>query len=179
MSIPAPSALNRTIYNDFEEEFIESWTDMNKSYQAAADLDKLQMQHDNIDEYITRFAELACKALYHEDDAAVLAKFKSGLPLGLLEPCVHHDDPQNWQAWTRSVRAHQAILTSLKAHRTNTTQQPPSPMRVYTPTPPSTPPPTPMAIDKMYTIPARRQSTGPVTTFPLFYPFDTYQGLYS
>ena len=161
LSIPAPSTPNRTIYDDFEEEFIKSWTDTNEPYRAAADLNKLRMQHDNVDEYITRFAELACKVLYHEDDPAVLEKFKSGLPLELLEPCMHHDSPQNWGAWTRSVRACQAILTSLKAHQTDTTRRSPSPMKICTPTPPSTPPPTPMEIDKMYTIPARRQPTNP------------------
>ena len=119
------------------------------------------MQHDNIDEYITKFAELAHKALYHENDPAVLEKFKLGLPLELLEPCMHHDDPRTWEAWTRSARACQAILTSLKAHQTNTTQRSPSPMKVCTPTSPSTPPPTPMEIDKIYTIPARCRSTSP------------------
>ena len=161
LSIPAPSAPDRTIYDDFEEEFITSWIDMNEPYQAAAELDKLQMQHDNVDEYITRFAELARKALYHEDDPAVLAKFKSGLPFELLKPCVHHDDPQNWEAWTKSARTRQAILTSLKAHQSNTMQRPLSPIKECTPTPPSTPPPVPMEIDKMYTIPARRQSPKP------------------
>ena len=161
LSIPAPSAPNRTIYDDFEKEFIESWADTNEPYRAAADLDKLRMQHDNVDEYITRFAELAHKALYHEDDPAVLEKFKSGLPLELLEPCMHHDSPQNWEAWTRSTRARQAILTSLKAHRTDTMHRPPSPMKVCTPTPPSTPSPIPMEIDKMYTIPAQRQTANP------------------
>ena len=119
------------------------------------------MQHDNVDEYITRFAELARKALYHEDDPAVLEKFKSGLSLELLEPCVQHDDPRNWEAWTRSARMRQAILTSLRAHQNDTTQRSPSPMKVCTPTPPSSPPPTPMEVDKMYTIPARRQSPNP------------------
>jgi hypothetical protein len=161
LSIPAPSAPNRTVYDDFEEEFIESWTDTNEPYQAAADLDKLRMQYDNVDEYITRFAELARKALYHENDPAVLEKFKSGLPLELLEPCMHHDVPQNWEAWTRSARACQAILTSLKAHQTDMMQRSPSPMKAYTPTPPSTPPLIPMEIDKMYMIPARRQTTNP------------------
>ena len=144
------------VYEDFEEEFIKSWTDTNKPYRAAAELDKLRMQHDNIDEYITKFTELARKVLYHEDDPAVLEKFKSGLPLELLEPCMHHDDPRTWKAWTRSARARQAILTSLKAHQTDMTQQSPSPMKVCTPTPPLTPPPTPMEIDKIYTIPAQR-----------------------
>ena len=161
LSIPAPSAPNRTICDDFEEEFIESWTDTNEPYQVAADLDKLRMQHDNVDEYITRFAELVRKALYHEDDSVVLEKFKSGLPLELLEPCMHHDSPQNWEAWTRSAHARQAILTFLKAHQADATQRSPSPMTICTPTPPSTPPPVPMKIDKMYTIPVQRRSANP------------------
>ena len=155
MSIPAPSAPNRTVYEDFEEEFIESWTDTNESYRAATALDKLRMKDENVDEYIAKFAELARKVLYHKDDPAVLEKFKSGLPLELLEPCMHHDDPRSWEAWTKSARMRQAILTSLKAHQTDTTQRSPSPMKVCTPTPPSTPPPIPMVIDKIYTIPAR------------------------
>ena len=161
LSIPAPSAPNRTVYEDFEEEFIKSWTDTNESNHATAALNKLRMTDEKIDEYITMFAKLARKALYHEDDPAVLEKFKSGLLLELLEPCMHHNDPRSWETWTRSARTRQAILTSLKAHRTDTTQRSPSPMKVCTPTPPSTPPPIPMEIDKMYMIPARRQSTDP------------------
>ena len=94
LSIPTPSAPNKMIYEEFEEEFIESWTDTNESYCTAAALDQLRMKNKNVDEYITIFAELARKALYHEDNPAVLEKFKSGLPLELLEPCMHHDDPR-------------------------------------------------------------------------------------
>ena len=107
------------------------------------------------------FAELARKALYHEDNPAVLEKFKSGLPLKLIKPCMHHDDPRSWEAWTRSARTRQTILTSLKAHQSDATQRSPSPMKICTPTPPSTPPPTAMEIDKLYTIPARRQIASP------------------
>ena len=95
MSIPTPSAPTCTIYDDFEEEFIESWTNTNEPYRAAAELDKLRINHDDIDTYITCFAELAHKALYHEDDPAILEKFKAGLPLELLEKCMHHDNPLN------------------------------------------------------------------------------------
>ena len=58
-----------------------------------AELDKLQMKNENVNEYITIFAELARKALYHKNDPAVLEKFKSGLLLELLEPCMHHNNP--------------------------------------------------------------------------------------
>ena len=74
---------------------------------------------------------------------------------------MHHDSPRNWEAWMRSARTRQAILTSLKAHQTDATQRSPSPMKVYTPTPPSTPPLTPMEIDNIYTIPMRRRSASP------------------
>ena len=109
LSIPTPSAPNKTVYEDFEEEFIKSWTDTNKPYHAAAELDKLQMKNDNIDKYITVFAKLVHKVLYHKDNPTVLEKFKSGLLLKLLELCMHHDDPQNWEAWMRSACACQAI----------------------------------------------------------------------
>ena len=39
------------------------------------------MKHENVNEYVTKFAKLARKVLYHEDDPVVLEKFKSGLPL--------------------------------------------------------------------------------------------------
>ena len=74
---------------------------------------------------------------------------------------MHHNDPRTWEAWTRSTRTRQAILTSLKTHQADTTRRSPSPMKVCTPTPPSTPPSTPMEIDKIYTIPARHRSTSP------------------
>ena len=74
------------------------------------------MEDNDIDTYITVFAELARKVLYHEDNPAVLEKFKARLPLELLEPCMHHDDPRNWDAWAQSTRKRQAILTSIKTH---------------------------------------------------------------
>ena len=74
---------------------------------------------------------------------------------------MHHDEPQNWEAWTKSARTRQAILTSLKAHRLDTTPRPLSPMKECVPTPPSTPPPVLMEIDKMSVVPTRRQSPSP------------------
>jgi hypothetical protein len=68
---------------------------MNEPYRATADLDKLRIEGNDIDTYIMVFAELARKVLYHKDDPTILEKFKAGLPLELLEPCMHHDNPQN------------------------------------------------------------------------------------
>ena len=80
---------------------------------------------------------------------------------GLCHLCKRHGHIQRHcpkKLPEQPARARQAILTSLKTHQADTIQRSPSPMKVCTPTPPSTPPPTPMEIDKMYTIPARRRS---------------------
>ena len=74
---------------------------MNKPYQAAAELDQscvIGFDGNAIDTYITCFAELVHKVLYHENDSVVLEKFKVGLLLELLKNCMHHDEPHNWDA---------------------------------------------------------------------------------
>jgi hypothetical protein len=162
MSNPVPRPPFFTTYDEFEHDFIKSWTDTNEPYCAAAELNKLCMKNDDVDTYITVFAELARKALYEENNPAVLEIFKAGLPLDLLEKCMHFDEPQNWDAWMRSVRARQAILTSLKVHRTDTHERSTSPTQVMplttSTTPPTLPPPEPMQCDKVstYVVPARR-----------------------
>jgi hypothetical protein len=116
LSNPVPRPPFLTTYDEFEHDFIESWTDTNEPHRAATELNKLRMKNDDVDTYITVFAELARKALYSENDPAVLEIFKAGLPLDLLEKCMHFDEPHSWDAWMRSARTRQAILTSLKAH---------------------------------------------------------------
>ena len=153
LSNPAPSDLQMTVYDDFEFAFIESWTDTNEPYRATAELDQLRMEENDVDTYVMVFAKLARKVLYHEDDPAVLEKFKAGLPLELLEPCMHHDEPRNWDAWTQSTRKRQAILTSIKTHRPIEPPCTPSPMERYSLSPPSLDLAVPMELDKMYTIP--------------------------
>jgi hypothetical protein len=158
MSNPVPRPPFLSTYDEFEHDFIESWTDTNEPYRAAAELNKLRMRNDDVNTYITVFVELACKALYKENDPTVLEIFKAGLPLHLLEKCMHFDEPHNWDAWTRSARAHQAILTSLKAHQTDEHERSAPLTQEMPPTPSTTPPPEPMQCDKVstYVVPTQR-----------------------
>ena len=89
--IPTPPHLN--IWNKFEQDFIQDWDDIKTHYKVAAELNKLKMEGSNIDHYITKFAELAQKVQYQQNDPAVLEKFKHGLPVRLLEAAMHHDQP--------------------------------------------------------------------------------------
>ena len=113
MSIPAPSLPNQTMWDNFECAFLEDWTNVNKPYQAAADLDTLRMISNDINSYITQFAELARKALYQENDPTVLKMFKQGLPFKLLDLCMNHNKPNTWEAWKTSTRKCQAIITAM------------------------------------------------------------------
>jgi hypothetical protein len=129
---------------------------MNKPYHTAAELNKLCMKNNDIDTYITMFAELACKALYEENDPTVLEIFKAGLPLELLEKCMHFDEPQNWDAWMRSTHARQAILTSLRTHQADAHER--STPLTLTTTPLLA---EPMRCDKVltYVVPTRQNQT--------------------
>ena len=71
------------------------------------------MKNNDIDSYITQFAELACKALYQENDPAVLKIFKRGLPFKLLDTCMNYNGPDSWEAWKTSTHKHQAIITAM------------------------------------------------------------------
>ena len=81
MRRPIPTPPHIDVWEEFEQDFIQDWDDTNAYYKAAAKLDKLKMEGSNINHYITKFAKLARKAQYHEDDPAVLEKFKHGLPV--------------------------------------------------------------------------------------------------
>ena len=117
MRRPIPTPPHVDVWEEFEQDFVQDWDDTNAHYKAAAELDKLKMEGSNIDHYITKFAELARKAQYHEDDPAVLEKFKHGLSVRLLEASMNHDQPANWEQWKLSTRKQQAILTSIEPHR--------------------------------------------------------------
>ena len=116
MRRPIPTPPHVDVWEEFEQDFIQDWDDTNTHYKAMVELDKLKMEGSNINHYITKFTELARKAQYHEDNPAVLEKFKHGLPVRLLEVAMHYDQPANWEQWKLSTHKRQAILTSIEPH---------------------------------------------------------------
>ena len=68
MRKPIPTPPHIDVWEEFEQDFIQDWDDMNAHYKATAELDKLKMEGSNIDHYITKFAKLARKVQYYEDD---------------------------------------------------------------------------------------------------------------
>jgi len=71
------------------------------------------MKNNDIDTYITQFAKLARKALYQENDPAVLKIFKWGLPFKILDLCMNHNGPDMWESWKIATHKRQAIVTAM------------------------------------------------------------------
>ena len=116
MRRPIPTPPHVDVWEEFKQDFIQDWDDMNAYYKATAKLNKLKMEGSNIDHYITKFTKLAQKAQYHEDDPAVLEKFKHEVSVRLLEATMHHNQPTNWEQWKLLTCKRQAILTSIEPH---------------------------------------------------------------
>ena len=115
--IPTPPFLS--LWEEFVAHFEQDWADVNAPAKARARLDKLAMKGDELDQYITDFANLAVEAGFSLTDPACLKYFKKGLPTGLLEKCLSLDQPANWPEWCNSARHRQAIWTKLKNYQTN------------------------------------------------------------
>jgi hypothetical protein len=59
LSNPVPYPPYLTTYDEIEHDFIEAWTNTNEPHCAATKLHELCMKNNDVDTYITVFAELA------------------------------------------------------------------------------------------------------------------------
>jgi hypothetical protein len=113
--IPVPPWMD--VWNEFRDRFERDWHDTNEQHKAQAELEKLRLHKDNIDDYINEFARLARKAGFDLDNNAVLQRFQMGLNYSLAKQVVTLDHPNTWDQWTHAVRSRQAEITSLEPLR--------------------------------------------------------------
>ncbi len=79
--------------------FRQVYTDTAESAKAQHELKSLHMVKDNLDDFISRFQNLANKAGYDLDQRVTLDLFQNGLPNNLVWNCVKFDHPYNWATW--------------------------------------------------------------------------------
>ena len=72
------------IWNIFLQEFARQFQDTQRPNRARIELEKLTMKPGEIDQYISRFEELARQAQYTAGDEATTTLFLKGLPAGIL-----------------------------------------------------------------------------------------------
>ncbi len=80
------------------------YTNTAESAKAQYELKLLHMVKDNLNDFISKFQNLANKAGYDLDQRVTLDLFQNGLPNNLIWNCIKFDHPYNWASWTDSTR---------------------------------------------------------------------------
>ena len=65
------------------------------------------MKEGNVDQFITNFEFLAHQAQVDTDNPTVLHLFKMGIPVRLMDACVDHGPPTNFEQWTKAAQQQQ------------------------------------------------------------------------
>jgi hypothetical protein len=90
------------LWNEFVDDFGRAFADTAAAEQAYADLTRLEMKGDEIDEYVATFEHLLSKAGWDRDAHGSLEMFKQGLRKGLHATILQRDPIPNtineWQA---------------------------------------------------------------------------------
>ncbi|SRR6266702_1376918 len=93
------------LWNTINTRFQQAYTVTAESAKAQHELKLLHMIKDNLDDFISKFQNLACKVGYDLDQKVTLDLFQNGLPNNLVWNCVKFNHPYDWATWTNS--AHQ------------------------------------------------------------------------
>jgi hypothetical protein len=117
------------IWDTFLLEFGRQFQDTQRPNWARIELKKLVMKPGEIDQYIAKFEELACHALYMTGDPATTSLFLKGLPPGILvdvfkPPTVTAYEDIKEQA-IESTRSRALINSILGSCRTTGSTRPP------------------------------------------------------
>jgi len=92
------------LWQTIDTRFRQAYTDTAESAKAQHELKTLHMVKDNLDDFISRFQNLANKAGYDLDQRVTLDLFQNGLPNNLVWNCIKFDHPYNWATWTDSAQ---------------------------------------------------------------------------
>src|SRR6266702_301730 len=92
------------LWRTIDTRFRQAYTDTTKSAKAQHKLKRLHMIKDNLDDFISKFQNLANKAGYDLDQCVTLDLFQNGLSNNLVWNCVKFDHPYDWASWTNWAR---------------------------------------------------------------------------
>ena len=95
-------------------EFKDAFTDYANSDRAHQDLLKLRMKEGRLDEYVSKFQDLANRARLELNELSALRMFAQGLQGTLAHTCIFQDSPENFAQWVQS--AQQNHRNWLKVH---------------------------------------------------------------
>ena len=97
-----PEGMN--VWEALEANFKKSFEDHLGPEKARAELDKIYMKEDGLDDYIADFERLARRAGYEPIRGPTLYRFFRGLPRELAKACTNHENPETFDQWVGAAR---------------------------------------------------------------------------
>jgi hypothetical protein len=129
---------DESLWEDLKEAFANAFSHTGKVEQAKADLARLEMTGDQIDEYIAKFENLLRKADIPRNEVTVMDKFTDGLKKGIHAAILRRDvwptTLDEWESVARTEVRRQAITKEALGERGNyhlSTRQSKWKMRCY------------------------------------------------
>jgi retrotransposon gag protein len=120
------------VWDQFLSNFTERFQDSTRENQACQELESLMLKFPFIDEYTSKFEELAHQANYMAGNPEMRQMFLKGLPCNILKDIMKAGVPPTYQDLKQqtvdAVWAHQMIDNILK-WRSTTNPAPSSPFR--------------------------------------------------
>jgi Retrotransposon gag protein len=114
-------AMDETIWQAFEDEFIAAFTNTTRREQATLDLINISMKGDDLDTYMATFEHLREHTGWEADAQGTILMFRRGLKAPLAQAIVErtHPRPTTLQAWYTATRTQHAAYAENKATLTN------------------------------------------------------------
>jgi len=90
-------------WDALEQDFKTSFIDYAVHEKAHKQLRNLKMKEGNIDQFIADFEFLAHRAQVNTNDPTILHLFKMGIPVRLMDTCIDHGPPMNFEQWMKAA----------------------------------------------------------------------------
>src|SRR5712675_1962170 len=110
---------DEALWDDLKQAFANNYTHTGRMEEARANLSKLKMEGDLIDDYISSFENLLSRGEIPRTEVGAIEKFKDGLKYGVLATILRRDTwPTTIDDWEeaacREVRHFRVIKESLR-----------------------------------------------------------------
>jgi len=84
------------VWDTFLDKFLDCFQDTQSEVRACQELKHLKLQTMEVNQYITKFEELACKSRYSTGNAKIYELFLEGLPHDILKDVMALPIPQDY-----------------------------------------------------------------------------------
>jgi hypothetical protein len=103
------------LWDDLINAFENTFAHMGQVEQARMDLAKLEMEGNQVNEYIAKFENLLCKSDIPQTEVGSIQKFKDGLRQGVLQAILNKETwPTTIDQWEEAARQEVRMFSIIK-----------------------------------------------------------------